>query len=455
MSLALSLILIILSLLIFIRSKKSALVYFYVFAITNNALQFDIGIAFKIYHLIVIFSIPALVAFYNRAFAIRMLTRPIVIEYSLMLFLGLIFGFLFKFDDPYEHFRMFTQKAEMRAIISSVRLFIELISVLLLTYWIYTKRLNVELFVKVLATIAIINLLIAVVFYLNNNELFRFLFPYDRIAFNAGRFNGLNGEPRAFGRNNAFILLILLFLQSNKNRKVRIYGIISALLGILLSMSASAYIVSLLGLVVYSVYNRRKYLVLIATVATLSFYLFVYNSSVFQSSTITKIQSVLTLGEEGFTYDKVSNDEPDLFARFEIFDRAALNFFYNNPAYIFFGVGPNLISIPASDYVTQTIKNTYIYSLGLNTAPATFLVNTISRTGVVGLILWLIFFKRLYNRINNRSNRLLFIALIFMNFVTSSNLFLMMVGFLLGIALYKKSTMSYGYTKNHKAFLNE
>jgi len=431
MSFYLSIFLILLTIVLFLRSKKSALIYFYVFAVTNSALQFDIGVAFKVYHIIVILMIPRIVKFYRQSFQIRNITKPLVLEYCLMLFLGIIFGFILKFKDPYEEFRMFTQRAEMRSIISSFRIFIELFSILLFAYWFAMKRLNFELLIRILSTIVIINLLIAIFFYINSNEIFQYLFPNDRIAYNYGRFNGLGGEPRAFGRTNAFILLILLFVTTGSSYKIRLYGIICSLIGVLLSMSASAYIVCLIGLLIYAIYQNIKFSLYISIIILIVYNVVISSNEKFHS-TNRKIQIVLSNTED---HEKVSSDEPEFFARFELFDRAALNFFYHYPLYVIFGVGPNLISIPASDYVTPYVKNTAIYSYGLNTAPATFLVNTISRTGIIGLILWIIFFIALFRKINKPDFRKLLVALILMNFLTNSNIFFMVVGCLIGLTI--------------------
>ena len=431
MSLGLSFFLIFVVLILYFFKRKTALIYLFVFSLTNNAIQFDVGVAFKLYHLIIILFLPVLISFYYKDRSFRKKTLPIAYDYILMLFLGLIFGFIFKFDDPFSAYRLFTQKPEMRAIISSFRILIELFVVVIIYYWFTYNRLTNELFIKIISYTIIINLLIAVFFYLTNNQIFKLLFPNDRIAYLTGRFCGLNGEPRAFGRNSAFILLLLLFLKNEKNKRLRTTAIISSIFAVLLSMSASAYLVSLTGITIYTLYERNLKLILPAIIFTIFFSSVIYTNYVFQKSTLMKIQYVLKRDENLNDFEKVRFNEPIIFTRFEIFDRAALNFFYNNPKYILFGVGPNLISIPASNYITYSTAKTEIYGFGINTAPATFLVNILSRTGLIGILLWIIFFLKVKKGLQFKEHKYLWLTMIIMNFITASNLFLMITGFMI------------------------
>lgn len=410
----------------------------FIFSVCNGALQFDIGVAFKIYHLIVILYLPRLVGYYFKNRSFRYLLKPIQRDYLLMLVLGVLFGFLFKFDDTYESFRLFTQRPEIRSIIYSFRTLIELSSILLIVFWFQKKMINIDYVVKYISLVAFLSILIALIFFISDNAIYRILFPTARIANLSGRFNGLMGEPRAFGRTNAFILLFLLFQNSTRFLRVRKQGILAASLGVLLSMSASAYIVGGVCIIFYSIFKRDKKFV-IASILMISMFVFIVNDNyVFQNSTLTKLKIVLLPDKDNNQHEslgKVTEGEPEIFARFEIFDRAALNFFYNNPQYIFFGTGPGLISTFASGYLTRRILNTEIYGSGINTTPATFFISILSRTGLIGLMLWFNFFLIIYKKIFFRRQRFLWLALWVMNAIAASTLFFMYIGIFIAIVL--------------------
>tara|TARA_Y100001954_G_C15648892_1_gene521612 strand:- start:348 stop:893 length:546 start_codon:yes stop_codon:yes gene_type:complete len=108
---------------------------------------------------------------------------------------------------------------------------------------------------------------------------------------------------------------------------------------------------------------------------------------------------LVTQGKVGFQM----KDEPYIFTSFEVFDRAALNFFYNNPRYIIFGTGPNLISIPASKYLDKSAILTYERTMvGI---PGIGIINHISRAGLIGLILYLTVFFKINKILKKSSNK--------------------------------------------------
>src|SRR5690606_29295960 len=77
--------------------------------------------------------------------------------------------------------------------------------------------------------------------------------------------------------------------------------------------------------------------------------------------------------------------EPLLITYLEIFDRSAAYFFIKNPNYIWFGTGPNLISIPANNYVSTYYASFLDRADGL---PQT-IIYYFSRSGIFGLLILL------------------------------------------------------------------
>jgi hypothetical protein len=171
----------------------------------------------------------------------------------------------------------------------------------------------------------------------------------------------------------------------------------------------------------------------------ISFFLIKQNEF-FQDNTFSKIEAVLrfTGGEQSTFYEeKVDSDEPDLFKRFEVFDRAALNFLYRHPFYWIVGTGPNLISIPASPYITETNKS--IYGSTIDSVPHSFIINLISRSGVIGLFLWTVAFLKFRKQLLNcmKSQKVFFYGLIVSQLLVSSILFYFFLGIIL-FFIYQK-----------------
>jgi hypothetical protein len=124
--------------------------------------------------------------------------------------------------------------------------------------------------------------------------------------------------------------------------------------------------------------------------------------------------------------------EPNLFKKFEVFDRAALNFFYNNPKFMFFGTGPNLISIPASDYIDSYSR--LIYGNRIDSVPHTGLVNIFSRSGIVGFVIYLYFlYSILLVKKYSKRTYLILLTAIICYFFTIDYKFYVLIGIAIGI----------------------
>jgi hypothetical protein len=71
----------------------------------------------------------------------------------------------------------------------------------------------------------------------------------------------------------------------------------------------------------------------------------------------------------------------------EVFDASALNFLYHNPEHVFVGVGPGLISLPASHYVPPGDAQA-IFGDRIDSIPFMGVLRTVSDSGLLGLALW-------------------------------------------------------------------
>lgn len=433
MSLPLAIILLLICIISYLLKKYNVLLFLLILSLFSDIFDLNIGVALKLHHFIVLMYVPQLLRYYLKDFFLQKKLRPLVYEYVIVLFGGLIFGFIFPFKDYFEDVRAFAQRSEMRAIISSIRLFLELFTILLVVFWVKTNRIQIEKIIKFISIVLIINVTVAIVDFFSGYVLKLTLCPACIANVGWGHFTGLSGEPRAFGRYCSFGFIFLLFFGSIQYNMLRKIGVITSIIGIVLSMSASSLIITIIGMGIFLIYKRSVKSVVVIFSLLLVGYYSLQTNEYFQGATVNKIKMVLALNADESYDEKVSADEPEIFKRFEIFDRAALNFFFHYPLYSFFGTGPNIISIPASPYLTDSSKA--IYEDGINSTPHTLIVNVLSRTGVVGLILYMLFFVRIYRSLKSRDEKYFFISFFFMSFLVLTTLFYFYSG--LSIALIK------------------
>ena len=198
-------------------------------------------------------------------------------------------------------------------------------------------------------------------------------------------------------------------------------------------MSASAYLMTLAwgGLFVILT-GRFRYFVAGIALVTLSLF-FLNQNEFFRESTLTKIENTVSEGDDYYSTEKVSPNEPDIFSSFEVFDRAALNFLYEDSFFLITGTGPNMISIPSSPYLTAS---TYaVYENRIDSVPHSFLVNLIAHSGLVGLALWFIFIMRFTTTLKGYKKELLalFMCIVLANFIVNASIFFLVIAVLLHI----------------------
>ena len=387
--------------------------------------QFNIGPAIKVYHFIVFLYLPRIIYFYKNNTIIKRKTKPLIAEFIIMMLMGLLFSFVLPFDDPFRRFRNVTQLAEWRTLISGGRLFLELFSIILVIYWLKVKVFSIHYLFNVISISSIITVLLAFLIFATKGVGYKILFPYwdyvtDRMQY-MYNFRGLVGEPKTFGRTCAFLLISNLYFGKYISKRIRLIAISLSLVGILASLSASAIIVTSVGLLLFFISQRNIRNAFILCIAILGVTITYKYSIIFNNVTLGKIQYVLSSNNK-IERGKVKQNEPELFARFEIFDRAALNFLYYNPQYLLFGVGPNTVSIPASQYLTYRMAKSQVFGYGLNTGPTTLFVNILSRSGLFGLSLYLFFILSVFMGLRVKRDKNVFVILTIMAFITNTAL---------------------------------
>jgi len=316
--------------------------------------------------------------------------RPLWINFIYLIFLGIIFGFLFPWTDD-SSYRLWTQGAQGRAIITLVRYLNEFFIALYFFWIIRTNKINLHYVVYAIGWVTFISFSIALIEYAAG-PIFRLNF-LDSPNIISDRFFGLNNEPKVFGRNSALAYIIILFfyLKIERNRKLLFFIIINAI-GVILSLSASAYVMFAVFTIYLLIDQKRLKLLMVVFLFTITSFFVLQNNPIFNDSTKMKIEKVFTGSSSDF-----SSTELAFISRFDIFDHLALLFLYDNPKYILTGTGPNLISIPASKYVGDfTAYSFYAQIGGIDSVPNVMINNVLANSGLIGLFLFFLFFTKLF-----------------------------------------------------------
>ena len=353
-------------------------------------------------------------------------------EYFLLIVGALIFGFLFPWDDSFSD-RLWNQRIQNRALVALVKSFTD-IMVCYYLYFIFMRQVvSISFFLKTLTIVMLADVGIAILDFLYGYPFKTFFTIIELRSQLLLRFTGLSGEPRAFGRCCGLVFLILTCANFNKINFLKyqsLYWAIS-LFGLLISISVSAIIATSVSLFALLISNwQAKYgffFLLFAGITIMSLELLRQNE-LYDFSLGTRINRL----EQGNQADQMI-DEPAIFTKFEVFDRAALNFFYHNPRHLWFGAGPNLINYPAGDYISRLELS--MYEGRIDNPPSTGMLFIVARSGLVGLCLYVLLLIHLYKKARKTSNQ--FALSFWLVLVTFTNIivfpFFILLGFLIGI----------------------
>lgn len=372
-----------------------------IISLMGNMFYFEIiGTRVLLFQMVTLFAIPFYILgeykFLNKFIS------GIRYEYVILIFLGLLYGFILPWEDN-SSLRTWSQQAWGRSIVALIRILIEIL-LIFYTYRIFIRNKVSNIFlINTISSVIIFTSLFALIDFLYDHQIWKLLFTdssYSSLF--DGRFIGFSHEPRSFGRLTVipwFILLI--FKLNNLKTKYLNFALVAGFFNIASSLSFSTYIIFFLGLIIltflrisFKFSKRSLFAFLFFTTTIYASYNFISKTDYFKSGLVYRF-IMLTEGKIGFQM----SGEPLFFTSFEVFDRAALNFFYNNSNYIFFGTGPNLISIPSSEYLDKSAVNTFNRTLvGI---PGIGLINHVSRAGLIGLVFYLMSFYKIYRFLNN------------------------------------------------------
>lgn len=329
------------------------------------------------------------------------LLHPILIEYILLLLSGVYFVWFSPWSDPYEMYKPWNQQLDGRFITAMFKLTFEI--AFLYGSYKYLERYKISLkqIFSLVVNISTVIVLIAMIDCFIANYSIRNL-VFDPISSDNlrlfGRLLGFSHEPKALARSLIFPLVILI-CYDYKEVAMRRVKFLMILIAFLLTLSVSGFLTFFAGFLTLLLFsrNKRKWNFEKQIVMLVSLAIIITLSSLLTLDLLGGVRYKLNYVLGGGVNSTIYNGEPLLFTRFEVFDRATLNFFYQNPVHLFFGTGPNLIGIPASPYVAASARQVLgDYLVG---GPTMGLLTILARSGLLGVILFFSFF---YNAIKSK-----------------------------------------------------
>lgn len=428
-----SLILFIFALYCLINRNAKGLLIVIIISLTNDLFNLPLGFNLSLHHTISLILFPKVLKYFTKQSTIfKYIISPLVFEIFYLIFLGVLFGYIIPWRSPVDYSRAWNQIAEGRALIQMIRLIADFGIILLIYYLLSTKQVSLDYLIKVFSIIISITVIITFINYFAANRIKLFLFS--EIGRDImGRYTGFNNEPRSLGKTCSITALFLILFSGWQYKDKGIMGIVFSFIGIIISFSASAYIITITWISIILLYKRNIRYLFISLPILLLVLFFLNDNSFFNNNTKRKLEMVLSITDNTKKIDneRVDREEPEIFTHFEVFDRAALNFLYRNPFYCVIGTGPNLISIPASPYLTK--KAYAIYGKKIDSVPHSLIVNILARSGIIGILLWLIFYRRFIRSFDSsiKDQRTFFVSLFIVNLLVYSTLFYFFIGVLL------------------------
>lgn len=366
-----------------------------------------------------------------------LLLSGIYLELIILFFLAFYYSIINPWQTPSN---VWSEKPIGRSIVALSRFLMEITTVFFFCYTIWKNKVSVNKILNMLSGIVILNSLIAFLDWQSGKYFIsKLFFDWSDIGWDlvSTRILGFSNEPRIFGRLMVFSWFILYYFSKAgfKIKYIKISLFIGAFL-LLITLSFSSYILFsilfLATIIIQMKFNTRNIIIisflLILTIA-------IVNLPEFDS--LSDIYYKVEMVSSGRSMQQMEG-EPLFFTRFELFDRVALNHLYNNPINIITGTGPNLISIPASKYIDKSGQ--LQFGETINMIPGVGIINLISRSGLVGLFLFLLSFFKIKQKLKKtKYNKLT--GLNFINFlgflIVSTPAFYFINGVLLGL-IYKE-----------------
>lgn len=441
MNIVLTIFFILLILFSIVEKNHKILFSLVILAVFTDVFTLELGSVVHLSNIVGFVMLPLIIRFYTKgrfAYITRKVTsifKPLWLNFFYLIVLGYIFGFLIPWENT-GGYRTWSQQASGRTIVTLVRLFNEFCIALYIIWAILTEKVNIKFIVMVIGCVTFASFLVGIIEYGSGFPIIRSLIQ-ETPKILSERFLGLCGEPKSFGRNAAlaYIITLAYYLKVEK-KKIFLFFIIINVITVILSLSASTFILFIM-FNVYMLISSKKLHLLFLYVPLFFVGYFVVSSNPMFEVTKNKMDKAIFGSDNISNYSDNTSGAMSIVSRFDIFDHLAYVFLINNPQYIVTGTGPNLISLPASRYVGDYIQySTYAEVGGIDSVPNVMFNNVLAASGIIGIILFVIFFLRLYmfskNDKSGFSSNLVVITIVFC-MVYFNIVFLFLIGIIVGI----------------------
>lgn len=366
------------------------------------------------------------------------LIRAFSIEFLLLLLLAFYFNNISPFELGMDHERPFGRDLFGRSILGSIRIFADLACIVFILFLFKTRKINFEFFIKVIFILTAFQLAFALIDFSTGFALKKMLFTKVKIL---SRPTGLCYEPKSMGRLTfgAFLIIFSLFLGKDKYFNVSLKVLLTFLAVIIFAQSLSTFVAGLLTVIVTillftSVKNIGR-IIGISIVMGLAI-LVAINTPNFKMLQ-EKAEWVLHLVE----VDRARN-EPTLFVYLNHADRNVANLLYFNPKYLYFGCGPNLAPIPASEYTSKYLESWAGTDMS-DEVPNTF-IYYLSRSGFLGIFIFLNCFFQLRKKIrkfNYKPFAYLLVSTFVFTAINNQLWFYINMAVIYGVLFYQSDTL--------------
>lgn len=314
-----------------------------------------------------------------------------VLNFFYLLILAVFFGWIWPWDDI-TNARPYMLTAPGRSIVYTVRL----ISDFSLAIFIASQlRRPGSLFylgrMFIVGTTA--TALAGISYLIIKTDLYYPITGIGEVAANIDRARGFSLEPRSLGLACAYGVMILLLGRGKLFKSWPILIIIN-LLALLITYSASSYMLLFAGVVTATLFfsNRERAVVggtlLASTAIAAAIYVYLPDRFEYALSTLQlRFDPAYKLSgiPQGYWAEEIAY-------RLDVFDASALLFFLYEPVFALVGAGPGMVTLPASYYVPPGGEYSEIWtsSVGINSLPFHGLLLETSNGGVVSLVIWIV-----------------------------------------------------------------
>lgn len=377
----------------FLNNKYNLLFVLVVLSLIGNLFSVHIlGVRMKFISIISLiiffFFILGRLRFYQNNFKFKFYLKY---ELLLLLITGGLFTVFFPWESQFTDIVSFAQKLEMKALIGFTRILSDVMIVLSIPIILFKIKFKQNFLSKLFFSIILLQFIVSIIDFFTGYYLRQLLFDAPELL--SDRFFGFNHEPRALGRNSLFAMIFMQHLYKSSNN-IDIYAKLGrnvAFLSIIISFSLSTYIAFI---IIFAITSLKSLKTLFVTVFSFALLFFVsVKIPYIKNNTIPKFNRIILEGKSGGTVF----DGPEIFSHFEATNAAYLYFIWENPQHLLFGTGPNLINIAYEKYALinwQEDKNYFV-----SVAPTLGLFRLLARSGILGLVILLIFVFKLKKRI--------------------------------------------------------